>query len=318
MDLKVLVAYGGDSPEREVSLRSGEAVKEALSSLGWTVEGLDADSPLRVVERALSGAFDLVFVALHGGWGEDGTLQCLLDAHRIPYTGPRWGACMACMDKEITRGVLLARGVRVPEGIPFDGSMDQGVLLELLRRWGRLVVKPCRCGSTVGIGIVDHPSRLDRALDEAFRYDRRLVVERFIEGRELTVAVFDTPEGPMALPTVEIRPRSGFYDYSSKYTKGMTEYLCPAPLSEQEAEAVARAAVEAYRAMGCSVYSRVDVRLEEGTGEPRVLEVNTAPGMTSTSLVPKAANAFGWDFPEMLRRICEASLALQPGSAIPD
>ncbi|EHM09681.1 D-alanine--D-alanine ligase [Thermanaerovibrio velox DSM 12556] len=309
--MKVLVAYGGDSPEREVSLRSGEAVAGALRGLGWSVEAFDAPSPLAVARRAEETGVDMVFVALHGGWGEDGTLQCLLEAHGIPYTGPRWGACWACMDKDVTRAVLESRGVLVPPGVVVDDGRCPGDLLgDALERWGRIVVKPCRCGSTVGIGIVDNPGDLGGALQEAVRYDRKVVAERFIAGRELTVAVFDGEDGVFALPPVEIRPVGGFYDYNSKYTPGMTEYLCPAPLTHEELKEVSDAAVRAYVAMGCSVYSRVDLRLEEGTCRAYVLEVNTAPGMTATSLVPKAAKAFGWSFEEMLRRICETSLRL--------
>ncbi|MCX7828371.1 MAG: ATP-grasp domain-containing protein, partial [Thermanaerothrix sp.] len=239
----------------------------------------------------------------------DGTLQCLLEAHGIPHTGPRWGACWACMDKDVTRAVLESRGVLIPPGVVVDeGGSPMDLLAGALDRWGKMVVKPCRCGSTVGIGIVDDHRQIEGALVEARRYDPKVVAERFIAGRELTVAVFDGEDGAMPLPPVEIRPLGGFYDYDSKYTPGMTEYLCPAPLTEEELREVSQAAVKAYNAMGCSVYSRVDLRLEEGTGRAYVLEVNTAPGMTATSLVPKSAKAFGWSFEEMLRRICEASI----------
>lgn len=313
--MKVLVAYGGDSPEREVSLRSGEAVSKALSDLGWWVEGLDAKSPLDVASRAVEMGVDLVFVALHGGWGEDGTLQCLLESYGIPYTGPGWGACWACMDKDVTRALLASRGVRIPEGMVIEkGEERSDGLVSALLDWGRAVIKPCRCGSTVGIGIVEAPSGILRCLEEAMTYDPKVLAERFIEGRELTVAVFDGDHGPVALPPVEIRPVGGFYDYRSKYTPGMTEYLCPAPLNSSQMEEVCGAAVASYLATGCSVYARVDIRLEDGTGTAYVLEVNTAPGMTATSLVPKAAHAFGWSFQEMLRRICIRSLALRGGA----
>ena len=312
--MKVLVACGGGSPEREVSLRSGKAVAEALAVAGHQVFLEDLPTCLGVVEAARDRGADLVFVALHGGWGEDGRLQAVLEAHGIPYTGSGPESCMAAMDKELTRAVFLDRGLPVPPGKVYEREDAALPDLESLmaREGGHLALKPCCCGSTVGVSLVHRPEDLREARDLALKYDDRLVAERFIPGRELTVAVFEEGGRPRALPAIEIRPHEGFYDYRNKYTSGATEYLCPAPLEEALAARVGSLAEAAHRALGCRVYSRVDFRLSE-EGEPFLLEVNTAPGMTGTSLVPKAGAAVGWSFPQVTDRIVRASLEVCRG-----
>jgi len=178
---------------------------------------------------------------------------------------------------------------------------------ELFEKWGKVVVKPACCGSTVGVSILDDPAGLSVAARRALCYDDAMLVEKYIPGREITVTVWQEESRIFALPAVEIKPKKGFYTYDAKYVTGSTDYFCPAPLDENIDSAVARAALEAHLALGCRVYSRVDLRLST-EGEPFVLEVNTAPGMTATSLVPKAAAAFGWSFAELCGRIVSNSL----------
>ena len=315
MNMNILVACGGDSPEREVSLRSGEAVAGALIQAGHRVVLEDVPSSLGTVEAFRRVGADLVFVALHGGWGEDGRLQAVLEAHQIPYTGSGPESCMVSMDKEVTRALFLQRGLPVPSGRVLERAEATVEALEalLVQEGGRLVLKPCCGGSTVGVSVVDRREDLRGAGDLALRYDDRLVVEQYVAGRELTVAVFEEEDGAsLALPPIEIRPREGFYDYRNKYTAGATEYLCPAPLEADLDRRVRLLAEGAHRALGCRIYSRVDFRLSE-EGVPYLLEVNTAPGMTGTSLVPKAGAAVGWSFPELTDRIVRASRGLRRG-----
>jgi D-alanine-D-alanine ligase len=306
--MRIIVACGGCGPEREVSLNSGEAVARALREGGHRAETSD---PVSVEEFLACWARDPaegVFVALHGDFGEDGRFQACLDRFGIPYTGSGPGACALAMDKDITKAIFRRRGIPVPEGetVRRDGALAR--LEVLLGRYGRVVVKPTSFGSTVGVSIVSELSEAAVALDEAFALDDRILIEAYVAGSELTVAIFDDGH-PRALPPVEIRPHSGMYDYGSKYTKGRTDYLCPAPLLPVLDDRVRELALRAHEALGCRIYSRVDFRVSP-EGEPFVLEVNTAPGMTGTSLVPKAAAAEGWSFPELVDRICRASFSV--------
>lgn len=305
--MRIGVLFGGDSPEREVSLRSGAAVCAALGELPWKVcplEVREAGEVLSLLDEA-----DFFFVALHGGWGEDGRLQALLEMAGKAYSGSGPEACFCAMDKEVSKALFRERGVATPPGF----TLGEGERLEggkdpradaLFRLGTRVVVKPARCGSTVGVSVVDAPCDLARAVDDARRFDEKVIVEAFIEGRELTVTLLEEEGEVRALPVVEILPASGFYSYEAKYTAGASLYETPAVLSAREEADVSSAARAAHRALDCRVYSRVDLRLD-GKGRPFVLEVNTAPGMTATSLVPKAARAAGMAFSELLRRIVE-------------
>ncbi len=305
--MKIVVLCGGTSPEREVSLSSGAAVAAALREAGFDALLEDVTSVAAFAEQWPALGADAAFVALHGGWGEDGRLQAALECAGIPYTGSGPTACRLAMDKEATREILERNGIPVPPGfaVAFDQACDMERTIE---RWGRIVVKPASGGSTVGVTITDDPGEARRGLFRVWDIDTKAVVERFVPGAELTVTVFERDGATFALPAIEIRPHSGFYDYASKYTKGATEYLCPAPLDARAAERLADLACRAHAALGCRVYSRIDFRLTE-TGEPFCLEANTAPGMTATSLVPKAALAYGWDFPTLLGEILRASTA---------
>lgn len=308
---RVHVLFGGDSPEREVSLSSGRAVCEGLAQAGVDVVPFEMDRKEDLARLLSGGAVELAFIALHGGWGEDGRLQAALDLAGIPFTGSGPGACFCAMDKELSRALFASAGVPHPEGKVLRKVIAGDIPMEELEgcfeRWGEMIVKPSGGGSTVGVTRVREFRELMPALEQAWRYDSKAIVEEFIPGRELTVTVMEENGLPFALPAVEIVPASGFYSYESKYTPGATRYLVPAPLDEVEARTLETAALEAHRCLGCRVYSRVDFRLDP-EGRPFVLEANTAPGMTSTSLVPKAARAKGWSFPELLERIARESL----------
>lgn len=308
MNERIAVLCGGDGAEREVSLRSGAAVTAALIEAGYRAEAVD----LRAIEetrRALRGLFDAVFVAMHGSWGEDGQLEAQLEAMGVPYTGSDPNVCDLAMDKGRSCAALRAAGLTVPKGIllPKGAPNLEAVRAEL---GDAVVVKPCSGGSTVGITILQHVTAdaLRAAVDLARKeYGPAVLIEEYIGGRELTVAVWERDGSPEALPVIEIVPHTGFYDYRNKYTVGATEYLVPAPLAPAVAERVAGSAVAAHRALGCRDYSRADFRLSED-GTPWILEVNTAPGMTATSLVPKAARAAGLGFPEFVAHLVRSAL----------
>jgi D-alanine-D-alanine ligase len=311
--MKIWVLHGGEGPEREVSLRSGAAVAAALSEGGYDVEPLDLRS------REDASAFiekknGFAFIALHGGWGEDGTLQAALEMAGIPFSGSRHASCALAMDKTASKALFRWRGIPVPKGIEVSRAgtgkdlFPEDSLKDLLLRSGRLVVKPCCSGSTVGVSILEGTSGLRDALEEGFRHDDRVLVEEYIPGREITVAVHERNGVPHCLPVIEIRPGGGFYDYGSKYTPGECEYLVPAPLPEHVRVLVEQASLGACEALGCRGYGRVDLRLDDD-GRPVVLELNTVPGMTATSLVPKAAAAAGFSFGEFLGMVVESSLS---------
>ncbi|HPE65509.1 MAG TPA: D-alanine--D-alanine ligase [Synergistales bacterium] len=316
--MMITVLYGGEGPEREVSLRSGAAVTSAFAERGRDVTGADLRRKEDLFALLDEGNVEFAFIALHGGWGEDGTLQAALEMAGVPFSGSGHAACALAMDKTASKALFRWKGISVPKGIEVArGSGARDVLDDprfhpLLERSGKLVVKPCCSGSTVGVSILSGTDRLAEALEDAFRYDPRVLVEEYVSGRELTVTVYEKEGVPRCLPVIEIQPVTGFYDYSSKYTPGASEYLVPAPLSEFVLRRVEAASLAAHAALGCAAYSRVDLRLDE-EGFPSVLEVNTVPGMTATSLVPKAAAAAGISFGEFLEEVVESSLAARRG-----
>jgi D-alanine-D-alanine ligase len=310
--VRILVAYGGDSPEREVSLNSGSAVFEGLAQAGFTLIDGCVKHPAELLEKVRIEGPDLVFIALHGGWGEDGRIQSAFELMDCPYTGSGPEACALAMDKTISKMLFGKRGVPTPWSVEIDsnGEIEGNVSLEELRKMadrGGLVVKPCCSGSTVGVTILKSADGLEEAVRLAGTFSERVLAEAYIPGKELTVTVWGEGQTAQALPIIEIRPRLAFYTYEAKYTPGSSEYLCPAPLDAEVASRVKAVSIAAHRALGCRVYSRVDLRLSPD-GDPYVLEVNTAPGMTGTSLVPKAGRAAGWEFPELLSRIAESSV----------
>lgn len=311
--MKITVLSGGEGPEREVSLRSGIAVAEAFLGQGHEVETRDLKKKEDVIEVFAGKKEDVfAFIALHGGWGEDGTLQAALEILGVSFSGSGHAACALAMDKTASKTLFRRKGIAVPEGIEVErgcaaSTEDDLRIKTLLEGSGRLVVKPCCGGSTVGVSILEGGDRLPEALEDAFLFDPRVIVEEYIPGRELTVVVREQGNMDVCLPIIEIQPVKGFYDYTSKYIPGECEYLVPAPLSQSLRRRVEKASLEAHRALGCTGYSRVDLRLADD-GFPVVLEVNTVPGMTATSLVPKAAAAAGMSFGQFLDGVILSSL----------
>lgn len=310
--MKVAVLKGGRSLERGISLRSGARVEDALGRLGHEVLALEADGEL--VKRLGAGAPDVAFVALHGMGGEDGTAQELLEILGIPFTGPGVAACARCIDKVMAKHELRSAGVPTPDWFAFNetafrelGAAD--ALGGLEERLGfPLVVKPSRGGSALGVRFAENWFDVPEALISAFSYDDRVLLERFVDGRELAVSVL----GSEPLPIVEAIPNSGdSYDFEARYEIGRTSFVCPAGLDAKEDAAVTETALAAYEALGCSGFSRVDLIL--GSEGPQVLEVNAIPGLTDTSLLPQAAEAAGMSFEQLVERILD--LALTPANA---
>lgn len=294
--LRVVVMMGGFSAEREVSLRSGLAVAAALRLLGHEVLEMDVRGP----EWDLPPDVDVVFLALHGTYGEDGSVQRRLDELGVVYTGSDANSSRLAFDKVLTKDHCIRAGIPTP----------RYVVLECPRveppAWlgDALVLKPARQGSSVGLQFVDEPGEWPRAVQEAFKYDTKVLVEERIFGREVTVGIL----GGVALPVVEVRPRSGRYDYQSKYTVGATEYVCPAQFDAEQTARIQGVALAVFNALGCRDYGRVDI-VVSADGVPYVLEVNTLPGMTATSLFPKAARAAGLSYEQLCERMLELALA---------
>lgn len=340
MTTRVLVLAGGRSAERDVSLSTGAAVSRALDESGsdvlffdpasshppitWTpdqartiidrlppdpsimqVKGLPAGVAMTPadVPRASFDGVDLVFIALHGGDGENGRLQALLDTCGVAYTGSGMAASALAMDKHASKRVFVAEQIPTPRWRVIEHGQYPDIDPYQAQMGLPLIVKPNSQGSTVGLTLVKDQSQWREALDEGFRWDQRLLVEEYISGREITVSVV----GDEALPVVEIIPSHDLYDYECKYTSGGSQYVCPAELTEQQTARVQEIGLQAFHALGCEGYARVDFRMSPDE-EFYCLEVNTLPGMTSTSLVPKAARAAGIEFPQLLQRICELAV----------
>lgn len=293
--LTITVMLGGPSAEREVSLRSGAAVAQALRSLGHAVNELDP----RTEDWSLPPGTDVVFLALHGTYGEDGAVQRRLEELRVAYTGCDAESSRIAFDKHLTKLRCVEAGVPTARFAVLDSpeaSWPMG--------WNPpVVLKPVRQGSSVGLQFVERVADWSRALEEAFRFDSQVLMEEKISGREITAGIL----GSESLPLVEVRPKTGVYDYQSKYTSGATEYLCPAPFDAAASIRIQKAASDAFQAVGGRDYARVDVMVR-ADGEPVVLEVNTLPGMTETSLLPKAAAAAGMTYAELCQRMIELAL----------
>jgi len=297
---KVLVLMGGTSEEREVSLKSGKAVYEGLKDAGYEVEALDFTP--ETIHRIREYSPDVVFITLHGKNGEDGTVQGYLELLGIPYTGSGVLASAVCMNKVITKKLLSYEGLptadfQVIKKRGFNRDLFNPDLL--MEDFGLpLVVKPATQGSSVGTSIVRESKNIVPALELALSLDEEILVEKFIAGTELTVTVLGK-DNLKTLPVIEIVPKNEYYDYESKYMPGMSDHLIPARISEEERERVEEISCKAYDAVGCRGYGRIDLILDRG-GNPYILEINTLPGMTGTSLVPDAARAAGIKFPELL------------------
>ncbi len=287
----VAVICGGDSAEREVSLKTGKAVCEALESAPCRAKKYDTERDLG--PRLHADEMDVAFVALHGRGGEDGTIQALLEWYDIPYTGPGVAASALCMDK--IRSKYIYDQLSLPTADWF--VLERGEEIENKNNFSRMVVKPRREGSSLGMSIVG-PDELDGAVKEAYEYDDQVLVEKFIDGYEVTVGVV-TLEELNILPPVGIRPSHEFFDYDTKYTKGLTEYDVPAPLSQEQVKLLSDITEDIVKEAETDSLCRVDFIIGED-GEPNLLEINTIPGLTATSLLPMAAEEAGISFEELV------------------
>ena len=299
--LNITVMLGGPSAEREVSLRSGAAVAKALRMLGHEVTELDPQTP----DWNLPAGTDAVFLALHGTYGEDGTVQKRLDELGVPYTGCDAEASRIAFDMVLTKQSCIEAGVPPPKFVTVHSAAEQ--FPENFTP--TVVVKPSRQGSSVGLQFVERVEDWPNALANALKFDSEVLVEEKIYGRETTVGILDG----RPLPVVEVRPKNGVYDAHSKYTPGATEYFCPADFDAATTQHVQAVALAAFNAVGGRDYARVDVMVR-ADGSPVVLEVNTLPGMTETSLLPKAAAAAGMNFAELCQRMVD--LALKRNAAV--
>lgn len=314
----IVVAMGGSSLEREISLRSGHRVERALRELGHEVHSLDVDA--RFIESVLDVGPGFVFIAMHGRGGEDGTLQELLQTLSIPYTGSDVLASALCMDKVLFKRMLLQHGIPTPAFHSFSETAFRemggaGTFPCLLDQLGLpVVVKPVAQGSAIGIRFVQSAERFPSAILGAFGYGDRVLVERRIVGRELAVSVMGPAATPTALPIVELHTPGDFYSYEAHYTIGGVRLEVPAALPDDVRERVEQVALQSYALMGCRDFARVDVILDQD-GTPQVLEINTIPGLTETGITPAAADAAGMSFNELVAEIVRrptAEAALPP------
>ncbi|MGA2774622.1 MAG: D-alanine--D-alanine ligase [Candidatus Omnitrophota bacterium] len=297
---RIGILMGGPSSEREISLKSGKAVYDVLSALGEDVVAIDikSDGVEENIRLINSQGIDCAFLALHGRFGEDGTIQMILENMRIPYTGSGVLASKLAMDKVSSREIFKKANLLVPRSKVVDKqSYKQGSFLKL-NLGSRLVIKPAAQGSSIGLSIIDRKEDLAKALELAFKFDDRLIVEEYIKGREMTVGILEES----ALPVIEIIPSRAFFDFEAKYKDGLTEYVIPAGIDKKTAARIQASALSAHKLLGCFGYSRVDLILHE-EGDIFVLEVNTIPGMTSTSLLPKAAGKIHIKFEELCMRL---------------
>jgi D-alanine-D-alanine ligase len=308
--VKVAVLKGGPSLERQVSLRSGARVEDALDRLGHEVAPIDVASDL--IEQLEAQSPDVAFVALHGRGGEDGTVQELLDIVGVPYTGSGVLACMRSVDKVLTKHLLVEADLPTPEFFAFSetafrelGAADALPAIEE-RLAFPIVVKPAAQGSALGVKFARTAQDVPAALVAAFSYDSRVLLERHVAGRDVAVSILDG----RALPVVEAVPRDeDFYDFEARYEIGRTDFVCPADLTPECTARTQELALTTYELLGCRGFARVDLMLEDSTGEPLVLEVNAIPGLTETSLLPMAAEASGISFDELIGQILDLALA---------
>jgi D-alanine-D-alanine ligase len=294
---KIAVLMGGPGSERDVSMATGKGVAKALRSLGAKVSEID----VKGADFELPAGIELAFIALHGTFGEDGQVQKILEDRGVAYTGEGVAESELAFDKIRSKEAFRLHGVTTPYWQIITAGQRPTIPIPF-------VIKAPRQGSTVGVHIIRNERDVDAAIADASTYDRELLVEKFIPGRELTIGIL----GDQALPIIEIIPKGGFYDFTNKYpflnpgAGGGAEHVCPAKIPEEKTRAIQDLSLRAHRALGLEVYSRVDIMLPE-EGEPSVLEVNTIPGMTEASLLPEAAAAAGIDYAELCARIIELS-----------
>ncbi len=299
---------GGLSREREISLKTGKAVLKALTEKGYTVTGIDVGDD--VAEKLLKEKIECAFLALHGRFGEDGTIQGMLELMRIPYTGSGVLASALAMHKVMSKKFFLCEKIPTPR---YEVFQREEIKKELPKRISLplpVVVKPAREGSTIGVSIVREDEELGPALTKAGDHDEEILVEEFMKGREITVGILKN----IPLPIIEIAPKSGFYDYHAKYTKGETQYILPARIPRERYLYAQEMSLKAFQKLGCTGVGRVDLMTDENEN-PFVIDVNTMPGMTETSLLPMAARYAGIPFEDLVERILlGASLKMEGGT----
>jgi D-alanine-D-alanine ligase len=312
--MRVAVLKGGRSLERQVSLRSGARVEDALHRLGHEVVPIDVGSDL--VDRLQSVRPDVAFVALHGRGGEDGTVQELLELVGVPYTASGPSACTRCMDKVVAKYELRDAGLPTPDFYAFSQTAfeELGAAKALPAIEERLefpiVVKPAGQGSALGVKFARSAADVPGAIVAAFSYDTKVLLERYVAGRDLAVSVLDGADGPEALPVVEAVPvAEDFYDFEARYEIGRTRFICPAEVSAPVTARAQELALAAWSVLGCSGFARIDLMLDDATGELHVLEANAIPGLTDTSLLPLAAEAAGISFDVLIARIVALATA---------
>ena len=310
--MRVGVLMGGWSPEKKISLMSGKNVvaglkKAGLNAVPFLLTTSDKNEK-RLEKRLRKARLNVVFIALHGGFGEDGTLQALLDKMGIHYTGSGALACGLAMHKGCSKLVFEAKGIPSAPWHAIHKSIPSSKWAKDIKLSLPLVVKPADVGSAIGVTIVKKKAALSKAIRHALRYSAWAIVEKFVPGVEVTVAVL----GKRALPVIEIVPKNEFYDFDAKYTPGHSDHIVPARIKAAQAKRVKALAVAAGDAMGCEDYYRVDFIVPK-KGEPQILEVNTVPGMTSTSLVPDAARAVGIQFPRLLKILVRMAMKKKKG-----
>lgn len=300
--MKIAILMGGNSSEREISLETGAAVLSACKKLGFSGIACPYQDSIYEVISVLKEA-DIVFNALHGGEGEGGGVQKILDKENIKYTGSDPRSSELVMDKHRSKSLMLENNLPTPPWLHIDTTKVNGVDFIDAKFGYPVVVKPNSEGSTIGVTIVKSSHELDRAMDLASEFGKDILVEKYISGKEITVGIL----GELTLPIIEILPSHEMYDYNCKYTSGMSKYICPADLSSEITEKISEASLQIAKLLGCKHYCRVDFRLDNRDNF-YCLEVNTLPGMTSTSLVPKAAKVAGISFEQLIQRILEFAI----------
>ena len=302
--MKICLLQGGTSSEREISLISSKAITKAINELNYDliiIDPQDYPHPEDFIKAIKSTECDLVFIGLHGGDGENGIIQALLHSAKIKFTGSDYKSSAIAMDKYLSASIAKIHDINVPKQHLLNAIPENlKQLIEYLNF--PIVVKPNTSGSSVGIHIIENSDELIPAMQDAFKYDQLIILQEFINGREITVTILDKK----ALPIVEIKPKTGFYDYKNKYTKGHTEYICPAELNDSQTGLVQMYAQKIFNTIGCNVYARVDFRFDGKNFY--FLEINTLPGMTELSLSPMAAQKVGINFNQFINEIIKLSI----------
>ncbi len=304
-ETNVVLLSGGTSGEREISIESGKGAEAALKEAGFSVTTLDPADHDDLI-TLVNGHYDVAFLCLHGKGGEDGSIQGLLEILGIPYTGPGIWSSATAMDKSKSKVFYELAGIHTPQSITLH-SKDELTSEQIVEKLGQdIVIKPADEGSALGVSIIHNADGIDQALTEAFSSSHEVLIEQFVSGTELTVAVLGN-KTPHALPIIEIVPEDSFYDFHSKYAQGGAQHICPAPFDEETTNLIKKTAEKVHTILECRGMSRTDMILDE-QNIPWVLETNTIPGMTATSLLPDAGRAAGIDFPELCTRLIEYAL----------